>query len=449
MLHLNKNIKILDFGIAKMIDESQTELTQTGLQMGTPMYMSPEQVKDVKRIDKRSDIYSLGVILFYLLERKPPYDKRSVSRFEMLNKIVNESLPPLTRSVEFNEVIRKATEKDPQDRFTNCQQFQKSLKDVAFELQPNETKFSNSKGKKILTYLRLTYVLISLIIIVYLLIDRYSNQKTYSNLINANNIEALVIPKSTYVLQGRNYEAEVLIAAPFSTPDANTRILEGVDTLTEANIRHAQIIKGDTGLVKLDFPTSNVGLQKYAGIIEMVDPATNRSSDYHFKGSYIVAPPALTVTPLKMNVLYIGIDNPVSISAPGIPAENIQSTVDQGVLKRDGEGQDWIIRINKMPKGVNKAYVSASASIDGEDLQLGRAEFRVKRVPTPTAEIAGKNDGQIDKNLMLAAGAIIPNIHDFEFEIYYDVTGFTFATIINGDWITNNVRGSLFTDENL
>ena len=91
----------------------------------------------------------------------------------------------------------------------------------------------------------------------------------------------------------------------------------------------------------------------------MVDPATNQITDYHFKGGYIVAPPALTVAPLKMNVLYIGVDNPVSISAPGIPAEKIQSSVDQGVLKRDAEGQDWIIRIDKMPKGVNKAYVSS------------------------------------------------------------------------------------------
>mgnify|MGYP003572687541 CR=1 FL=1 len=262
-----------------------------------------------------------------------------------------------------------------------------------------------------------------------------------------DEVAAKVIPKSTYVLQGQAYEAEVLVAASDSKLDATVKILQGADTLTESNEGRATVIEGQAGLVNLDFPATNIGLQKYAGIIEMVDPATNEMTPYHFKGSYIVAPPALTVAPLKMNVLYIGVDNPVSISSPGIPDEKIQSSIDQGILKKDAEGKDWIIRIDKMPKGVSKAYVSAIANVDGETLPLGQAEFRVKRVPTPNAEIAGQSDGQMDKNRLLAAGAIIPNMRDFEFEIYYEITGYTFATIINGDWIPKNVRGNRFTEE--
>ena len=262
-----------------------------------------------------------------------------------------------------------------------------------------------------------------------------------------DEVSAKVIPKTTYVLQGQAYEAEVLVAASDSKLDATVKVLAGVDELNDANVGRAKVIEGQAGSVVLDFPATNIGLQKYAGIIEMVDPATNEMTPYPFSGSYIVAPPALTVAPLKMNVLYIGVDNPVSISSPGIPDENIQSSIDQGVLKRDADGKNFIIRINEMPKGVSKAYVSASATVDGETLPLGRAEFRVKRVPTPTAEIAGQTDGQIDKNRLLAAAAIIPNMRDFEFEIYYEVTGFTFATILNGDWIPKNVRGNRFTDE--
>jgi gliding motility-associated protein GldM len=262
-----------------------------------------------------------------------------------------------------------------------------------------------------------------------------------------DEVAAKVIPASTYILQGQDYQAEVLVAASDSKLDATVRVLQGADTLTESNMNRATVIEGGAGLVNLKFPGSSIGLQKYAGIIEMVDPATNKKTPYHFKGSYIVAPPALTVAPLKMNVLYIGVDNPVSISSPGIPDENIQSSIDQGILRRDTESNDWIIRINEMPKGVNKAYVSATATVEGETLPLGRAEFRVKRVPTPTAEIAGQTDGQIDKNRLLAAAAIIPNMRDFEFEIYYEVTGYTFATILNGDWIPKNVRGNRFTDE--
>ncbi len=262
-----------------------------------------------------------------------------------------------------------------------------------------------------------------------------------------DEIKAKVIPKSTYVLQGQKYEADVLVAAIDKQLEATIRVLPGADTLTEQNMSRAIVIEGQAGSGKLEFPGSTVGIQKYAGVIEMVDPATNKMTPYHFKGGYIVAPPALTVAPLKMNVLYIGVDNPVAISAPGIPDENINTSIGHGVLKRDADGKDWTVRINSMPKGVSRTNISATAVVEKKDLILGTVEFRVKRVPTPNAEIAGQSDGKMDKNRLLAAGAIIPNMRDFEFEIYYEVTGYTFATIINGDWIPKNVRGNRFTDE--
>ena len=93
------------------------------------------------------------------------------------------------------------------------------------------------------------------------------------------------------------------------------------------------------------------------------------------------------------------------------------------------------------------ATVSASADIDGKRMSLGKSEFRVKRVPSPTAEIAGMTDGQLDKNVFLASAAIIPNMKDFEFDLYFVVTSYTFATVMNGDWLQKNVKGNVFSDE--
>jgi len=262
-----------------------------------------------------------------------------------------------------------------------------------------------------------------------------------------DKVEAKVIPKRTYVFQGQDYEADVLVAAFDEKLDATIKYLKGADTLTDANLSRASVVEGQAGLGKLKWKTDKEGIQKYAGVIEMIDPKTNEMKPYHFKGEYIVAPPALIVSPLKMNVLYIGVDNPVGISSPGIPEEKIEPTIGNGILKRDPSSTNWIVRIDKMPKGVNKTTISATAKVDKKDQLLGSMEFRVKRVPTPTAEIAGQSDGQIDKNRLLAAGAIIPNMKDFEFEIYYQVTGFTFGTILNGDWIPKNVKGNRFTDE--
>jgi gliding motility-associated protein GldM len=259
-----------------------------------------------------------------------------------------------------------------------------------------------------------------------------------------DHVEAKVIPKSTYVLEGSKYEAEVLVAAYDTKTKPNVRVLQGAETINDQNLGKAQLIKGSGGIVKLTFPAKKEGKQKYAGIIEMVDPATNQIARYNFNANYTVAPPSLTVAPLKMNVFYIGVENPVSITAPGLAEEQILPHITAGKLYR--KGRNWMVKIAKRVPG-NKVYVSAITKIDGKNISLGRAEFRVKRVPDPTAEIAGQTNGKIDKNTLLAAGAIIPVMKDFEFEMYFQVTAFTFATIINGDYLPKNIRGNRFTPE--
>ncbi len=124
--HKNNNVKILDFGIAKLL-ESNTNDTNTGAQMGTPIYMSPEQVKDSKNIDQRSDIYSLGVVLYYMLAGKPAYDSTSLSNFDIYTKIVNEPMPELPEHPGINAIIKKATAKNPAERYQTCKQFEKAL----------------------------------------------------------------------------------------------------------------------------------------------------------------------------------------------------------------------------------------------------------------------------------------------------------------------------------
>ena len=83
-------LKLLDFGIAKIKDS--ITITQTGSRMGTLMYMSPEQIKDSKHLDYRTDIYSLAVTFYNLLTGLSPYDSTSSSDFEIQTKIVTEQL---------------------------------------------------------------------------------------------------------------------------------------------------------------------------------------------------------------------------------------------------------------------------------------------------------------------------------------------------------------------
>ena len=120
MIDKKGKVKLMDFGIAKSLDSNDAEYTQTGtgMQMGTPMYMSPEQIRETKSVTSQSDIYSLGVVLWQLVTGKKPYDTKDLSNFELQTKIVTEKLTD-TQTI-WDSVIQKATEKNGLNRYESC-----------------------------------------------------------------------------------------------------------------------------------------------------------------------------------------------------------------------------------------------------------------------------------------------------------------------------------------
>ncbi|WP_083928198.1 protein kinase domain-containing protein [Spirosoma panaciterrae] len=120
-------VKVMDFGIAKLVD-SDLNLTVTSTAIGSPQYMSPEQIMTPKQVDYRTDIYSLGVTLYALLSGHKPYDDSAGSVFTIHREIIQTALPWLRGvSDKVNHVIQKATQKSPVDRFQTCLEFKRML----------------------------------------------------------------------------------------------------------------------------------------------------------------------------------------------------------------------------------------------------------------------------------------------------------------------------------
>ena len=111
--------KILDFGISKLIDDKH-RLTATGSMVGTPAYMAPEQVKG-EAVDKASDIYSLGMILYELLHGEPPFTGPLPAVLH--SQVFDRPRASTAIPSPIMEIIWKATAKDPSQRFQTCEEF--------------------------------------------------------------------------------------------------------------------------------------------------------------------------------------------------------------------------------------------------------------------------------------------------------------------------------------
>ena len=131
------NVKIIDYGLSKIIDFSS--ITSTGTQIGSPLYMAPEQLRDSKHIDYRVDIYALGIILYEMLTKNIPYKATTLP--ELLLKILNDPIiPPRQYNSSISDglenIIFKATAKEPFARFQTIDEFIEafSKKNIAEEL---------------------------------------------------------------------------------------------------------------------------------------------------------------------------------------------------------------------------------------------------------------------------------------------------------------------------
>jgi len=128
-------VKILDFGLVKNVSDTKTEdLTQTGLFMGSPKYMAPEQIRG-DRVDARTDIYALGIILYEMIAGKVPFDRPNSVNILMAH--VNEEAPPIRQmnpntqvSVAFEEVIARCMAKSPDNRFRSMDEVLAALKRI-------------------------------------------------------------------------------------------------------------------------------------------------------------------------------------------------------------------------------------------------------------------------------------------------------------------------------
>jgi gliding motility-associated protein GldM len=246
-----------------------------------------------------------------------------------------------------------------------------------------------------------------------------------------DSYRAVAVAKSSYILAGQTYEADVFLTAGSSsipiTATANGSALANVN-----------------GMGKYKTTASKEGVYKWTGTVSFKDPTSGEIKSFTTDPiEYQVARPSAVVSPDKMNVFYMGVDNPVSVSAPGIPVEKIKVSVGGGSLS--GANGSYNVKVS----GGSEATVTVSAEIEpGKSQVLGSTKFRIKKVPDPIPTFAGKVSGRVPLATAKGINRLEAELKEFDFDLKFTVTKFTviFSRYKQDALIFQSNDGSLNSD---
>lgn len=251
-----------------------------------------------------------------------------------------------------------------------------------------------------------------------------------------NQIKAYVIPNSENIVRGGSYRANIILSAEDSTQ--KPRIFVNGRFMDESKNGFYEAFAGSPGTYPVE------------GYIEM-KRGDGSIQQHRFSQKYTVVEPMATVSNTMMNVFYAGIDNKVSISVPGVTAQQITATSSNGSLTRSG--LMWIAKPTVVGK---ECLITVTANMDGRSQVVSKTPFRVRPLPEPRAFIPYKDQNGIDrryksgacpKTRLLDAPGLDAALDDELLDVNFNVL--SFQTLIYdsmGNTMMEISQGSRFSD---
>ncbi len=227
-----------------------------------------------------------------------------------------------------------------------------------------------------------------------------------------DQVTAICRPTSSYVIQGGKYEMKVNVGAYDSKREFR------------AVINGQEYHSGADGSITYTAGAGAPGERKVHGTVYMIKDGQEEA--YPFDESYFVAAPVAVVELTKMNVVYMGVDNPVSVSVPGVASRDVTPSITSGngtISKTTGDG-NYIIKATKL----GKMQLSVTAKTESGTKNMGTKELRVKRFPKPSLMVGNLNSGDVVAKAELTANPVLrAAMKDFDFQIpALRITSFNF-----------------------
>ena len=225
------------------------------------------------------------------------------------------------------------------------------------------------------------------------------------------NFDAIVVPDKTAFFSGENFKGRIILGKNDKTLRADKVIINGKEL--EASAMQA-------GQTLLDFPAGAVGERKITGEFQFKEGDSIISIPVESAYAVVPKPNSATISADKMNVVYRGVTNPMTISFAGIPDNQVSAT-GTGLSKGSGVG-----KYNMNPGSGREVTINVSGTLPDGTKVSDRATFRIKDIPKPTGTVSGQ-DGivRLPRNNVEIA-TIGAKLDDFDFDLPIQVTSFKF-----------------------
>lgn len=223
-------------------------------------------------------------------------------------------------------------------------------------------------------------------------------------------IAGLAIPKTSYALVGQEIEANIMVAA--YNKSVTPSISASTGRVTE--------IKDGIGIWKTT--ASGLGLQTVRGTISVTNNGVKMTQPWEFQ--YMVGSAGASLQLDKMNVFYIGVPNPVTVTAAGYSLEDVSLSIPGATLENTGKGT-YNVRVSS----VGEVTASIMAKTAQGVRQVGGMKVRTKRIPDPIAKLGGKTGGGMPANIFRAQLGVAVVLENFDFDTHFDMVSYDFSYV--------------------
>ncbi|MEM9919800.1 MAG: gliding motility protein GldM [Bacteroidota bacterium] len=234
-----------------------------------------------------------------------------------------------------------------------------------------------------------------------------------------DSYNAIVAADKNYVIRGEELNAEVFLGAYSSTADNIEMFVDG---------RPLEVREGKA---RLQLRPSDIGRQEMNILIRERDPITEEIKEYRRRFNYEVGERSVTVSADKMNVFYVGVDNPLSISVAGVPSNQVQVRGEGVNPVRQANGK-YIVK----PTRTGRAKIIVS----GGGMSPTTFEYRIKGIPTPKILLGNKESGTLSTGEMRVYDRLSPKLENFDFDARCKIRGFRMVRVPNNDDARSSVN---------